>query len=365
MPINFNAKNTYQGCQNQCLDKFGCPPNQCPDHTIRRHDTKPPFKVSVEDCDGPMDIQGLVVEVNMWALAKLKKAITQTDTSIQLADGIGFEQIMVGDIILFDRVRVPEYMLVTGFDEDNNRVLVERGYRNTTPTNWKKGTKMRIFRILNAPAQTELVYEDIPQVDGTTLRDQLTGAYVIYEWAAEDTCMPGCFWLEFKLLKMKNLVVYLPGGNWTGPVHLDDSGNYWTGSVRTESSVPLSYDGVDDLYIISGSAWTGDFHLSSDGSYYTGLEQNDGSVVLNRDDVTSDEDTSYSDISTVSTISVIEAVSVIPVIPSTDPSLIIDPAQKSDYYGCMLGEGVEWVRRLPATGEGFLIKIENSFTPDL
>ena len=39
-----------------CPDKFGCSPNQCPDFTIRRHDTRPAFQVAAEDCDGPLDL---------------------------------------------------------------------------------------------------------------------------------------------------------------------------------------------------------------------------------------------------------------------------------------------------------------------
>lgn len=124
---------------------MGCPPNVCPDFVIRRHDTKPSFKVAVEDCDGPLDLQGLVVEVNMWALAKLKTALAVDDTYFRLADDIGFEQVMMGDIIIMERARNPEYMLVTGFDETNNLIRVERAYHGTTASNWKKGTLMGFF----------------------------------------------------------------------------------------------------------------------------------------------------------------------------------------------------------------------------
>jgi hypothetical protein len=100
-----------------CPDKFGCLPGVCPDLTIKRHDTKPPFRVSVADCDGPLDLQdeSLVLEVNMWAKGRLKAAITDSDTYFALADNIGFEQIMVGDVIVCDRARLPEHMLVIGF----------------------------------------------------------------------------------------------------------------------------------------------------------------------------------------------------------------------------------------------------------
>jgi hypothetical protein len=363
MGINYIQPQKSQGCQPApCVDKFGCPGDRCPDFIIRRHDTKPPFKVAVEDCDGPMDIQGLVIEVNMWAMGKLKKSIGPDDTSFVLADGIGFDQIMVGDIILFDRVRLPEYALVTGFDEDNKIVYIQRGYRSTTPGTWKKGAKLRIFRTMNAPAQTEVVFEDIKQVDGTTLKDQMTGAYLVYEWTSEDTCLPGCYWLEFKLLKMKAVVVFLTGGVWSGPVNQSGNGTFWTGTTRTESSVQLSYNGVEARYELPTSAWTGDFHLSSDNSYYTGIEQNDGSVYLNTTDKTSDPDTSIGPVSNISVISVVLDDTTPPVIPSTDPSQVIDRAEALIDYGCVLGEGVEWARRLPLDGEGFLIKITDSPT---
>jgi len=251
-----------------CPDKFGCPPNMCPDFTIRRHDTMPPFKVSVEDCDGPLDLTDLVLEASMWAKAKLKKAIAADDTFFSLADNIGFEQMMVGDIIIFDQTRLTERMLVTGFDEINDFVRVTRGYQATTASAWKKGAPFRIMRMLDSPAATQMVLDDIIEVDGTTSEDQLVESFLVYEWTSNDTCLPGCYWLEFKLLKM-----------------LED--------VMTSSVGIMS---------------------------------------------TSDP-------------------SIIPTF--TDPSLT--PAD----FGCKLGTGVEWVRRYPVKGEGFLIKIEDSPTQEL
>jgi hypothetical protein len=185
-----------------CPDKFGCHPNGAFDFCIKRHDTKPAFKVAVEDCDGPMDLTGLVLEVSMWAKAKLKADITSSVLSFKLADNIGFEQIAVGDIIVMQRVRAPEQMLVVDFDETNSLVVVERGYHGTPTSSFKKGTPLRIFRVLNAPGSTEMDVEDIQQVDGTVLTDQITESRLVYEWAARDTCLPGCYYLEFKLLKM-------------------------------------------------------------------------------------------------------------------------------------------------------------------
>lgn len=185
-----------------CLDKFGCSSTLPADFCIKRHDTKPPFKVVVENCDGAMDLTGLVLEVSMWSLAKLKKDITDADTFIQLADNVGFEQVAVGDIIVMQRVRAPEQMLVIDFDEINHRIVIQRGYHGTPVSSFKKGTQLRMFRMLNAPGTTEMDTEDIQQVDGSVIEDQITESRLVHEWAANDTCLPGCYFLEFKLIKM-------------------------------------------------------------------------------------------------------------------------------------------------------------------
>lgn len=341
------------GCSaDTCVSKDGCPPNVCPDFIIRRHDTKPSLKISVEDCDGPLDLRGLVVEVNMWALAKLKSAIAEDDEYFRLADDIGFEQIMVGDIIVMDRVRMPEHMLVVAFDENNKLVKVQRGYHGTTPSAWKKGASLRIFRILNGAAESEMVYEDVPQVDGTTEKDVLTASYLVYEWQPEDTCVPGCFWLEFKLLKMIAAIWYLPGGHWLGAIHTHTDDYFYTGTVHTDSSVKLSYNQVDGRYYLPDVLWGGEIHLHTDDAYYTGASHDDGSVLLNKTGVSSDSDISYNE----------EGMALTDV--SIVPSFTSESLTTAD-YGCVLGEGVEWVRRFPMTNEGFLIKIENSGTTEI
>lgn len=188
-------------CQTTCNDLFGCPPDTCPDFQIKRHDTKPSFAVAVNDCDGPLDLTDTVVEASMWAKAKLKRAITTSDTYFALADNIGFEQSLVGDIIVMDRVRAPEQMLIIGHDETNKLIQVSRGYNGSPVAAYPKGNKLRIFRMLNSVGETKLVYEDVEQVDGTTTND-LIESHLVYSWQPNDTCLPGCYWFEFKLLKM-------------------------------------------------------------------------------------------------------------------------------------------------------------------
>ncbi len=185
------------GTTNICGD---CPP--CPDFQIKQHDTRPPFKVAVEDENGPMDLTDLVLEASMWIESKLKKDIDSDDTVIELAGNIGFDQILPNDIIIVDNPRSPEYMIIDGFDETNKTITVTRGYNATTARAWKKGTKLRIFRVFGGLGVTEMVYEDVQQADGCVLKDQLTESVLVYEWNPNDTCAAGCFSLEFKLIKM-------------------------------------------------------------------------------------------------------------------------------------------------------------------
>jgi hypothetical protein len=374
-----------------------CPTDRCPDFTIRRHDTRPEFKVAVQDCDGPLDIQGLVVEVNMWTVAKLKKSITATDTYFSLADNGSFDQIMEGDVVVMNRARNPEYMLVTGFDEDNKLVQVERGYRATTPSSWKKGNGMRIFRIMNAPAQTETHFEDIKEPDGSVEENTLIASFLVYQWSPQDTCLPGCYWLEFKIIKMQDLVLFLPGGHWGGPVTQNDNGIFYTGSAITGSSAPLSYDSVHDRYLLPSTPWDGDFHLYS-GDYYTGTDHDDGAVYLDRTAVAADPtvvfnasitnahalesnlyenelasnhggndydtiNAHYSGIGHEGNPNSVQYLQCGPSMASIVPSFTsTDIASVAQHYGCLLGEGVEWIRRMPVDGEGFLIRITDSPT---
>jgi hypothetical protein len=350
MAVKFNLKSGSCSSNDACTSKSGCPDGVCPDFFIKRHDTRPAFKVSIADCDGPMDFSGLVIEVNMWALAKLKASIEEDTEYFRLADDIGFNQIMVGDIIVMDQVRMPERMLVVAFDEHNKLVKVQRGYHGTTPAHWHKGQKMRIFRILNAQGTAEMVFDDVENIDGTKDKDVLQESLLVYEWQAEDTCLPGCYWLEFKVLKMIDMVWYLPGGYWSGAVHSQDNGFFYTGSEETDSSVRLSYDQVLDKYFLPSTLWSGDVHLHSDENYYTGSVHNDSSVFLNKTGIPSSEDVSYNEDGLMS----LHAISMIP--SFTEENLA------PYYFNCVLGEGVEWVRRFPSDdSEGFLIKV--GFSP--
>lgn len=185
-----------------CPDESGCPPGIVPDFEIKRHDTLPAFVLSVSDCDGPLDLTDCVAEVSMWANARFKAAVAAVDASFSLADNIGFYQTMVGDIVVVDHPRSPEQMLVTGFDETNKTITVQRAYGGTTAVAHRKGGKLRIFRILNSVAEVSEVTESIQSVYDGSFHDEITESKLIYNWNPEDTCLAGCYWFEFKLLKM-------------------------------------------------------------------------------------------------------------------------------------------------------------------
>lgn len=193
-----------------CVDQFNCADGSCPDFLIKRNDTKPEFKVKVEDCDGPIDLTDLVLEASMWANGKLKTAMTPSVDYLSLADNIGFNQVMVGDVIVFSRPRQTEHMLVTAFDEDNYFIQVQRGYHGTTAQSWKKGQALKIIKFMNVPSTTLMNLEDVINTDGTTTSDVLTESFLVYNWQPTDTCLPGCYFLEFKLMKMAAPVAIAP-----------------------------------------------------------------------------------------------------------------------------------------------------------
>ena len=198
---NFNTS-CYDPNSTLCSDQ-----GLCYDFIIKRHDNFPEFKIEIQDCGDPIDLTNLVAEVSMWSESKLKATITESQTTIQLADNVGFDQILEGTIIQAGLGRNFERMLVVGFDETNKTVQVLRGKSQTDPFAWKKGTPLRLLRFFNKPALTEMIYEDITQIDGSVKENVLTHSYLICKWSPEDTCLAGCFYLEFKLIKMLDIII--------------------------------------------------------------------------------------------------------------------------------------------------------------
>jgi hypothetical protein len=305
------ACNSSFGCSPQpqgCPDEFGCT-GACPDFVIRRHDTKPAFKVLMEDCDGPMDLTGLVVEASMWAKGKLKSALTIEDNYFSLADNIGFNQIMIGDIIIMDQIRLPEHMLVVGFDENDRLVEVQRGYHGTAIQKYKRGTPFKIMKFMNAVAQTEMIYQDVLEINGTTTSDVLMDSFFVYEWGPNDTCLPGCYYMEFKLIKLTDTIIPPVVDTDVNDSDNDDDDN--NTKIVVSPSV-ITHD-VTPIDIPDVSPFPNSF-IDSDGA------------------------------------------SVIPTF--TSPSLT--PTD----FGCGLANGVEWMRRFPVAEEGFLIQIINTPTAE-
>lgn len=341
--------NSYGSSSCGCPPKDGCPPNVCPDFTLKRHDTKPAFKVLVEDCDGPLDLtdENLIVEANIWCKAKLKKDITVADTYFALTDNVGFDQIMVGDVIIMDRIRRPEYMLVIGFDENNKLVEVQRSYQGTPVSAWKKGTCMKIYRTMNANAQIETITSDHVQEDGLTIRNQIQQTYLVYNWNSNDTCTPGCYWLEFKLLSMTPIVA------------VADS---FTIVVDTETifdvlSNDVNPDGASlSLFSVSPPAH-GIASISSDNKIvYTPDSGYVGEDIFTY--ITTDGSRQESATITVDIIQ--EEVEMLSL--NDSPSNISFTPSNLSYtdFGCFIGTGVDWVRRFPVSNDGFLIKVIDS-----
>ena len=77
------------GSADGCGGSGGC--SETPDFCIKRHDTRPAFRVSVSDCDGVLDLtdENLALEASMWFDTKIKSAINQSATVISFADNIG------------------------------------------------------------------------------------------------------------------------------------------------------------------------------------------------------------------------------------------------------------------------------------
>jgi hypothetical protein len=208
--------NSSGGCQG--AGKGNCP--RTPDFCIKKNDTRPIFQISFSDCDGAVDLddENVAVEASMWFNAKLKSQISDTSTTLSFADNVGFDQIFVGDLVVVDKSRNYEFMIVTNINESSKSIQVSRGQEETSASEWPKGTDLKIFRFVDAPAQVESVFEDITQVDGSVL-NELTDTILSFSFASEHTIMPGCYWFEFKISRI------LPGTgeiDWVKTIPLSD-----------------------------------------------------------------------------------------------------------------------------------------------
>jgi hypothetical protein len=157
----------------------------------------------MSDCDGPIDLteEGIVLEASMWFDAKLKASLDSSATELKFADDIGFDSVRVGDVIMTARSRSPEKMLVTAIDEASRTVDVERGHAGTNAQDWDKGTGLKVFRFSDEPAVVESVLENVDSLDGS-VSEELADTLLVFNWTGDQTSMPGCYWFEFKILKV-------------------------------------------------------------------------------------------------------------------------------------------------------------------
>ena len=188
------------GCSNASECNSGCSSS---DLCIKKGDTLPSLRVSMTDCDGVVDLtdSNLALEASMWFKAKTKAALSNSQDTIQLADNVGFDTIMIGDVIVTNRSRNREIMLVTGINESSKSISVTRGYEDSQEQSWSKGTELKIFRFRNQTATIESVFEESQSLNGEISND-LVDTFLVFKWDSNHTAMPGCYLLEFKLFKV-------------------------------------------------------------------------------------------------------------------------------------------------------------------
>lgn len=185
--------------------KKDCPEGVKPDFCIKRLDTYPYLKVSI-DCENGIDFSdaGLLLTYSMWSNSKIKNTITEADESISLADNIGFKKADIGDKIVFVDSRNTEIALITGFNEENKTIQILRAQEGTTAKTWARGNSVKIFRVSNESGVIEVETDDILQIDGTIKENQIVNNYFIAPWNENSTKISGCYWLEFRLEKTNN-----------------------------------------------------------------------------------------------------------------------------------------------------------------
>lgn len=186
-----------------CNQDGRCPGQ--PDFCIKRNDTRPVFKMAISDCEGAIDLteDGLILEASMWFNAKLKSNLDDSNTTIQFADNLGFNQILVGDTIVTGRPRNPEKMVVIAINESEKSIDVERGQYGTIAQSWDRGTDLKVFRFIDEPAEIESLFEETTSLEGV-VSEELVETFFVFNWTSEQTSMPGCYWIEFKLTKISS-----------------------------------------------------------------------------------------------------------------------------------------------------------------
>jgi hypothetical protein len=170
------------------------------DFIIKRNSTQPSLRLKVFDCDwSPIDLSKFEITASMWANAKLKKDISYSDFEILLADNVGLNTVIPGDVILLKSSADHELVQVASIVD--NAIMVTRGYFETTAVSWKKGTSIKIIKIMNSSATYDLVREDVIKLDGTKELNVLVESYLVYNWFVDDTRVPGEYYLEFKVIE--------------------------------------------------------------------------------------------------------------------------------------------------------------------
>ena len=153
---------------------------------------------------------------------------------------------------------------------------------------------------------------DIEHEGGETERDVVTQSKLVYDWQSQDTCLPGCFYLEFKLLKM----VSSGGSSVSWPSHT--WGDHWKEDWENKPPYPTQWPPESDTSV-----------YVPHGPY------------------------SMFDWAGLSAVSILSGIT---------PSFTSSNLSTLD---CVAIPNVEWVRRFPSDKEGYLIEIVNTQTSEV
>ena len=156
------------------------------DHIIKRGDTVPAFIVPLSASDKE-DLEELAlplgVRVYLWFQSRLSAAISSIDSSISLLDNVGFDCVVVGDLVLFldGSGGVNELARVTAIDVDNHTLTLSRGIDGGVRDH-EAQIPLNIFRIYRGVGEINLR-------EGT----------LTYYWTTSGTQTAGEYYFEFEV----------------------------------------------------------------------------------------------------------------------------------------------------------------------
>ncbi len=170
------------------------------DYTIKKNDTKPFIKYTIESCDDTdLTEENLIITASMWADSNLKNKITTTDNYFELKNNYNLEAIKEEDYILIKKFNSSEYMLVESIDE--TKINIQRAQLDSNAQNWSKNNEIKIIKFYEVEAEVDIEYNTSLNVNGEE-ETSASSQNLVYKWRDGDTSSPGVFFLEFKVSKI-------------------------------------------------------------------------------------------------------------------------------------------------------------------